>query len=79
MVDGKPELTGGNATVIERQGFTGQYLPTGRFEAGNKLIHQHPVLKYAAPERHRITGEALGQGNHQLAERADKTGGQAGS
>ena len=34
MVDGKPELTGGDATVIERQGFAGQYLPAGGLRAG---------------------------------------------
>ena len=78
IVDGKPELTGGYGTVIERQGFAGQYLPADGFEAGHKLIHQHPVLKYAAPERHRIAGEALGQGDDQPAECADKTGSQAG-
>lgn len=78
MVDGKPELTGGDATVIERQGFAGQYLPTGCFECGYQLVHQHPVLKDAAPQRHRIAGEALGKGNHQIADGADKTGGQAG-
>ncbi|MNF59524.1 hypothetical protein D3C84_411170 [compost metagenome] len=78
MVDGKPELTGGDATVIERQGFAGQYLPASRFEAGHQLIHQHPVLKDAAPERHRIAGEAFGQGDDQSADSADKTGGQAG-
>ena len=78
MVDGKPELTGGDAAVIERQGFRGQYLATGGFEAGHQLVHQHPVLKDAAPERHRIAGEALGQGDDQIAECADKTGSQAG-
>lgn len=77
MVDGKPELTGGDATVIERQGFAGQYLPAGGFESGHQLVHQHPVLKDAAPERHRIDGEALGKGNNQLADGADKAGGRA--
>ncbi|MNV93477.1 hypothetical protein D3C71_1881730 [compost metagenome] len=35
-------------------------------------------MKDAAPERHRIAGEALGQGDDQIADGADKTGSQAG-
>ena len=77
MVDGKPELTGGDATVIERRGFAGQYLLACGFESGHQLIHQHPVLK-TPPRALPDSREALGQSDDQIADGADKTGGQAG-